>query len=412
MTDINKHINAIKTDENRNLDFIHLTANENQISDTARLFLGSKISDRYFMGGGDKNNIINMHPFTALGIKSVEELIKEAEEAAKEMLYAEAVNLNVLSGVHAMMSAILSVTDPEDLVLTVPVAYGGHFATEGILSRVGRKHAFVEYDLKNLRFDTQKTADLVKRLNVSAIYLDVSYYLNPHNLKELREAVGEEITIIYDASHTMGLIMGQEFQAPLKEGANVTCANTHKTLPGPHKGMIAFRDKELAKKANTIIDGCLYSTPHITHLIALSITILEMKAFGREYAKQIIRNSRVMAKKFSKLSYEVRRANNGEFSNNHQVHVFIDDKGDSSLLYANLIKNNISTNFDAPLGNRSFIRVGTQELTRRNLKEKDVTYLVELIHKAMLGNDVKNEIIEFNNSFREIGYSFDKDLKA
>lgn len=237
--------------------------------------------------------------------------------------------------------------------------------------------------------------------------MDVSYYLNPHNLKELREAVGKDIIIIYDASHTMGLIMGQQFQAPLIEGANVICANTHKTLPGPHKGMIAFKDKTLAEKGNAIIDGCLYSTPHMPHLISLAITILEMKEFGQYYAKQIINNSRSMATKFSERGYEVRKANNGEYSNNHQFHVFIDDLGESVELYTRLVKNKISTNFDSPLGGRLFIRIGTQELTRRGLKESDVNELAVVVDKALKGENVLNQITTINNSFNSIAYSFD-----
>ncbi|MBI2414522.1 hypothetical protein HYV31_01590 [candidate division WWE3 bacterium] len=405
--EIHNQLNNIEKDIVRNDSFIHLTANENRISNTARRFIGSSISDRYYFGGGNNNAIAEAGAFMGLGFKSVEELLNLATEAAKEMLFAKAVNLNVLSGVHAMMSAILSVTEPGEVVLTVPKDAGGHFATKGILERVGRKHNYVTFDLENLRFDTEAIAKKVKETGAKAIYLDVSYYLNPHNLKEIRQAVGEDITIIFDASHTMGLIMGQQFQAPLLEGANVTCANTHKTLPGPHKGMIAFRDTDLAESANTIIDGCLYSTPHMTHLIALSIAILEMKEFGKDYAKQIIANSRAMAKKFVDLGFEVRKANNGEYSNNHQFHVFIDKMGDPFKLYKNLLANNISTNFDNPLGGRLFVRIGTQELTRRGLKETDVESLAELVSKSLNGEDVKDQIISVNKTFNKIHYSFD-----
>jgi glycine/serine hydroxymethyltransferase len=399
---------SIKNDITRNELFLHMTANENQISKTARQFLGASISDRYYFGGGDENNIVEMGPFLGLGIKSIEELLFEATESAKEMLHAYAVNLNVLSGVHAMMSTILAVTEPNDMVLTVPKQAGGHFATKGILERVGRRQDYIAFDYEKLKFNTEKTAELVRNNNVKAIYLDVSYYLNPHNLLELRNAVGDDVIIIYDASHTMGLIMGQEFQSPLTEGANVMCANTHKTLPGPHKGMIAFRDKELADKANSIIDGCLYSSPHLSHLIVLAIAILEMKQYGKDYAKQIISNSRAMGKKFNELGYEVRKANNGEYSNNHQVHVFIDKMGKSLFLYSSLIKNNISTNFDNPLGGRLFIRIGTQELTRRGFKEMDVEHLAILVDKALKGQDVRPQIEVINKSFNQIKYSFDE----
>ncbi|MBI2464716.1 DegT/DnrJ/EryC1/StrS family aminotransferase [Candidatus Shapirobacteria bacterium] len=408
---INNVLDKIKLNEVRNNSILHLTANENQMSKTTRMFLDSKINERYFMGGGDQNNIVDFGHFTALGISGVEELVELANNAAKEMLHANGINLNVLSGVHAMMSTILATTEPGDVVMTVPLEYGGHFATKGILDRIGRKHVFADYNFPNLKFDSNKIGQVVKENNVKAIYLDVSYYLNAHNLKEIREAVGSDVIIIYDASHTIGLIMGGQFQSPLEEGANVICANTHKTLPGPHKGMIAFRDTDLAEKANKVIDGCLYSTNQVSHLIALSTAILEMKEFGQDYAKQIISNSNVIAEAFEGLGYDVRRANTGRYSENHQAHVFIDDKGDRLKLYKRLVDNNISTNFESSelADGRIFIRIGTQELTHRGMKEQEMSVIAALMDRAMRGEDVKSEVGEFNKQFTKIVYSFDQE---
>ena len=408
--DIQKYLDNIKKDEERNNNLLHLTANENQMSETARMFLDSKISERYYMGGGNQDEIADFGHFTAFGLRGIEDLVNVAKEAVKEMLSAADVNLSVLSGVHAMMCAILSTTEPGDIVMTVPLEFGGHFATQGILDRVGRKHVFADYNLEELKFDANKIAKKVKETGAKAIYLDVSYYLNPHNLKEIREAVGDEIIIIYDASHTIGLMMGQQFQSPLKEGANVICANTHKTLPGPHKGMIAFRDQKLADKANAIIDGSLYSTPHTTHMIALSITILELKEFGQEYAKQIIANSNAIAEAFAKLGYEVRKANTGRYSENHQAHVFIDKMGDHMKLYKNLMNNNISTNFEGTelTNERWFIRIGTAEVTRRGMKEAEMIRIAGFIDRAMKGDNIKDEVLGFNRKFPNILYSFDK----
>ncbi|OGD08896.1 hypothetical protein A2397_01380 [Candidatus Amesbacteria bacterium RIFOXYB1_FULL_44_23] len=407
--DIHKHINQIKLDEVRNNDFLHLTANEAQMSDTARTFLGSKMNERYYMGGGNDNYIVDFGHFTALGIKSVECLLEAAKEAAKEMLGAAAVNLNVLSGVHSMMCSLLSTTEPGETIMTVPLEYGGHFATVGILNKIGRKQVFADFDFSNLKFDIEKIAKTVKENNVKAIYLDVSYYLNPHNLKEIREAIGPGPIIIYDASHTMGLIMGKQFQDPFRDGANVISANTHKTLPGPHKGMIAFKDKALSDKANAIIDGFLYSSPHMIHLVPLAITLLEMKEFGQAYAKQIISNSNDLAKSFEDLGYEVRKANTGRYSEDHQVHVFIDKMGNYLDLYKNLVKNNISTNFEGSelAGGRWFIRIGTQEVTRRGMKKAEMEKIASLMDKALKGDNVKDQTVSFNNQFRKIHYSFD-----
>lgn len=402
-------LSAIKTEEDRNNNYLHLTANENQMSKTARMFLNSKIAERYYMGAGE-NDVVDFGHFTALGFKSVEELVEEAKKAACEMLGAASVNLSVLSGVHAMMCAILSTTKPGDIVMTVPLESGGHFATKGILDAVGRKHVYADFDYSTLKFDVVKIADTFKKYRVKALYLDVSYYLNPHNLKEIREALGQEAIIIYDASHTMGLIMGQQFQAPLREGADVICANTHKTLPGPHKGMIAFRDKELADKANAIIDGCLYSTPHMTHLIALSITILELKQYGAQYAQQIVANSNALAQAFVKLGYNVRKANTGRYSEDHQIHVFIEGRGDRLTMYKNLLNNNISTNFEnseLTVAHKLYIRVGTAEVTRRGMKESNMATVADLMDRAMKGENVKAEVAKLNSQFTKILYSFD-----
>ena len=361
------------------------------------------------MGGGNEDGIVDFGHFTALGIKSVENLLEAAKEAAKEMLGAADVNLNVLSGVHSMMCSLLSTTEPGETIMTVPLEYGGHFATVGILRKIGRKQVFADFDFKNLRFDVEKIAEKVKKNNVRAIYLDVSYYLNPHNLKEMREAIGPEPIIIYDASHTMGLIMGKQFQDPLHDGANVISANTHKTLPGPHKGMIAFRDKDLADKANAVIDGFLYSSPHLIHLVPLAITLLEMKEFGQEYAKQIVANSNAIAKAFEKLGYEVRKANTGRYSEDHQVHVFIGDRGGYLDLYKKLITNNIATNLEGTelSGGKWFIRVGTQEVTRRGMKEAEMEKIASLMDQALRNNSIKDQVVSFNNQFRKIHYSFD-----
>ena len=402
-------VDNLKADEVRNDNVLHITANEAQLSKTARLFLGSKLSERYYFGEGT-NGIVDFHPFTGMSIDSVTDLVTAAKDAAKEMLGASVINLNVLSGVHAMMCSLLSTTEPGDMVMTVPAEAGGHFATASILQRVGRKHIYATYDFENLKFDVEKIAEDYRKSGAKAFYIDVSYYLNPHNLTEIRAALGDAAILIYDASHTMGLILGQQFQAPLKEGANVISANTHKTLFGPQKGMIAFRDEEFGQKANEIIDGCLYSSPHTHHVIALAIALLELKEFGRDYATQVVKNSNAVAEAFVKRGYDVRKSNTGRYTENHQSHIFIDDKGERLDLYKKLLNNNISSNFDSALGDRIYIRFGTQEITRRGMNEAEMENIAELVDGALKGKDVKDEVIAFNKKFTTIGYSFDSQL--
>ena len=57
--DIHTYLDAIKSEESRNNNFLHVTAYENQLSNTARMFLGSKISERYYMGAGN-NEVVDL----------------------------------------------------------------------------------------------------------------------------------------------------------------------------------------------------------------------------------------------------------------------------------------------------------------------------------------------------------------
>jgi glycine hydroxymethyltransferase len=313
------------------------------------------------------------------------------------MFGAAVVNLNCLSGVHAMMCAILSTTEPGDTVMTVHHDHGGHFATEGILARIGRKHVSTSYNFDTLSFDAEGIAQTFKESGAKAFYMD---------LREIRAALGEEAIIIYDASH----IMGGQFQAPLKEGANVICANTHKTLPGPQKGMIAFRDEELGEKANDIINSCLYSSPHTASMIGLAVTILEMKEFGQDFAKQIIANSNALGEALATRGYRVRKANTGRYSENHQVHVLTEELGSYKDLWRLLYRNNINVNFDSPdvFKQGAFIRLGTQEITRRGMKEAEMEQIADFLQRGLSGHEFGNEVTAFVDKYRMAHYSFDK----
>ncbi len=405
---VDEYIVLIRQEEQKVRDFLHLTANEAQMSETARMFLGSKLSERYYAGAG-VDHVVDFGLFTQVGFSGIARLVTDAENAAKEMLGASVVYLSCLSGIHAMMCAIFSTTKPGDTVMTLDPDDGGHFATKGILERAGRKHICAAFRPGTLEFDVEKTSQIFLKSHARALYLDPMYYTKPYDLGSLRQALGEKAMIIYDASHTMGLIMGQSFQSPLREGADVICANTHKTLPGPQKGMIAFKDEALGRSAETVIKGSV-SSVHTHHIIALAFTILEMKAFGNDYARQIIANSNAMGQAFTELGHDVRHSSEGRFSENHQTHVFIDDKGDRLDVYKKLLQNNISTNFASQPGGREYIRLGTQEITRRGMKEKEMKKIASFIDRVFKGEYVKDEVIVFTKGFPTIFYSFDEQV--
>lgn len=388
--------------------FLHLTANESLMSRTARRCLALGSGDLYFMGGGDDEGIIDFRPFTFRGIPEFQNLVASAEQAACSMLHASAVTLKCLSGVQAMTTAILALTNPGDAVMTVHIEHGGHFATPVIVERTGRRHLSTSYDFGQLSFAADQIAADFHRSGARALYLDVSYYLNPHNLVSIRAAVGDDAVIIYDASHTMGLIMGGQFQQPLLEGADVIVGNTHKTLPGPQKGLLAFRDLGTAERAMRYVNNGLVSSCDTGSTLALAITILEMAAYGRQYASQVVANANALGLALREAGGQLRVAGTGRFSENHQIHLLMGKQGEAYReLYVRLLRNHISVNFDAALGSGTYIRLGTQRVTRAGMSEADMGEVADLLLRALAGQDVSADVDKLSAAFSTVKYSFD-----
>jgi len=79
----------------------------------------------------------------------------------------------------------------------------------------------------------QKTKDLIHRVKPKLIVLGKSLFLFPEPIADLAEICkSNNIIMLYDAAHVLGLIAGKKFQDPLREGANLITASTHKTFLG------------------------------------------------------------------------------------------------------------------------------------------------------------------------------------
>lgn len=406
-----KTLKLVAQDIDRNERFLHLTPNESVLSNTARKFQSTRLSDRYYFGPGE-SGVMDNGTFTALGLAGVGDITDKAEEALKKMVGAEVVNLNCLSGIHAMMCVLLSTTNAGDTVMTLHHNHGGHFATKGIIERAGRKSIDAVFDSTNRELDIKATTKVFKNSNAKLFYIDISYITDTIDISKLRSHLGEEALIAYDASHTIGLIMGEALPSPLANGVDIMCANTHKTLPGSQKGLIAFKDASYGQKINKLINSCLFSSTHTGSLIALAITILEMESYGKAYAKQVQNNSQALGEALQTLGFEIRKNPDGSFSRTHQVHLLTDRLGERRSIYDTLYQNSIASSFDSPRiqNNGNFIRLGTQEITRRGMKEEEMAIIANLIKQALDGKDVKEKVESLKSKFSSVQFSFDNNI--
>ncbi|MCK4669036.1 hypothetical protein KAT21_02830, partial [Candidatus Bathyarchaeota archaeon] len=205
----------------------------------------------------------------------------------------------------------------------------------------------------------------------------------------------------FDGSHVMGLIAGERFQDPLREGASILFGSTHKTLFGPQGGII-LADKEHGKTIKAKIYPAFVDNAHWNRIAALALALAEIRNFGKAYAEQIIRNSKTLAKALYDYGLPVTCQHLG-FTQSHQVLL---DYG--SYEQGRVVAEKLQcANIIADCG----VRIGTCEVTRRGMKKGEMLKIAELIKRTVIDGEqtenIKKEVTEFCADFQKVEYCFE-----
>jgi glycine hydroxymethyltransferase len=387
---------------------LRLAANETLISETALTLSKLRIGESYYLGAGDNDDIIDFAPFTFAGRPAIGALEVAADNAVKKMLRAESVSFQCLSGVHAMTSMILALTEPDWTVLSLALDHGGHFSTSMIVQATGRKHDWIRLDESCERFDLDNLCQRISSPSKTLVYLDVSMNRTNHDLSGFRDAAGSETTLLYDASHTLGLMMGGVFTNPFDFGFDVLSGNSHKTLPGPQKAIVCFGNEHVRNRANIRLNAGLTSSVHAGSLIGLIVTVLEMEQFATEYASACVANANALGEALGNLGVCVRRLSNGMVTQNHQVHIELPEALGYRDVHTNLASNNIVANIDGAFGT-PYLRIGTQYTTRMGMSPAEMKEIAVLIDRSLCGYNLEDEVNTLVMRFPHVKYSFDGD---
>jgi glycine hydroxymethyltransferase len=265
---------------------------------------------------------------------------------------------------------------------------GGHFGAGGLAEELGAQR--FTFPMREDLIDIRCTARLAEENpHIRLVLVQPSHCRRQQPIEQLAAALPRRVTIAVDVSHTAGLIAGGVIPSPLTQGAHLITFNTHKTLPGPNKGVIAFgdRDHPLAEKVWQLVCPTLQSNSHPECLPGLVLALEEAATYGRAYAEQTIANARTLARVLHRKGARVAGMEYGG-TQNHQVHLVI-----GSAQRANGIANQrlpmcgIRTNSVVIPGTHGKLglRLGTQALTRRGLTESEFNDLGCLLAEAVSG---------------------------
>jgi glycine hydroxymethyltransferase len=371
---------------------LNLQPSENVMSEAARALLATDFVHRYTLparyapGLGDAKNAYR-------GTRFTDQMEALGEGLAREVFGVSHASLKPLSGHLAGFLMLQACTRRGDRILVISAEHGGYdgYMPGFLPDYLDLKVDFLPFDAKAWNVDPKKAADAVLEKRPKLVLVGASLILFPYNLRWLRGACDDVNAVLaYDASHVLGLIAGGEFQRPFLEGVDILTASTHKSFPGPQGGMLLSNRADLFDRAMDTIMWRTQDNAHWNRIAATAQVLLEMKAFGKAYAKQVVANSQALGKQLDKWGFPVKFKSLG-FSQSHQLHVDVSALKETWGLalweFADRLERN---NLIVDAGGR----IGTNEITRMGATEEHMQTVAGLMTRAARGEDVRKEVEE------------------
>ncbi len=369
---------------------INLIPSENVTSEQVRRILGSDLGHRYTLPWGKEYHgyvIENSYR----GTRYLDDVEALGERLAREVFKAEHATLKPLSGHLAGMLVLSSLCRRGDTILVLDSRVGGYdgYMPEYLPEMLGLRVDFLPFDESEWTVDPEAVAEKIESARPKLVLIGGSFIVFPHNLRRLRKACDSVGAVLaYDGSHVLGLIAGGQFQDPLREGTDVLFGSTHKSFFGPQGGLLVTDRGDLFAQMVEHFTWRVGDNAHWNRIAATAQALLETREFGREYARQVVRNAQALGRELEKRDFPVKFAHRG-YTKSHQIH-FLEEglikrwRIDPNAWSVRLEENDIIVD--------SVARIGTNEVTRMGAKEGHMETLADLIVRATKGEDVRKEV--------------------
>ena len=390
---------------------INLIASENVLSQRARARAGSDFAHRYAEG----------HPGERYyrGTSYIDAIENQLKTNLKIMFECDHSEVRPISGTNANEAVFSRMLCPGDVVMVNSTPAGGHIShhREGSLGKFTKNIIDIPLTADGYHMDLDKTIYLIEKARPKMIVLGKSLFLFPEPVAEIGEVCQKyKCRIMFDAAHVLGLIAGKRFQRPLKEGAFLMTASTHKTYFGSQRGIILSNmEEEYWRRIDRGAFPGSSSNHHLDTLAQMAICTYEMMEFGEQYAEDTIKNARTLAAALDKYGFDVQGKDFG-YTQSHQVAVNVREfRGGEKvsrtlelndiILNMNMLPHEPLRNHDRPDG----IRIGVQEMTRFGMGVQEMERIAELIKECIIDNKpVKEEVNRFRSQYRKVHYSYDE----
>lgn len=360
---------AIEKEYQRQLANIELIASENYVSGDVLKACGSILTNKYAEGYPGRRYYG--------GCVHVDEVEEIAVARAKELFGCEHANVQPHSGSQANMGVYMALLEPQDIVLGMNLTSGGHLTHGHPLNFSGTIYHFVDYEVRrdDETIDYEDVRKKALECKPKLIVVGASAYPRIIDFARFRE-IADEVGayLMADMAHIAGLVAAGLHPSPVPYCDFVT-TTTHKTLRGPRGGMILCKEKYANLLDKKIFPG-IQGGPLMHVIAAKAVCLCEaLRPEFKEYQKQVIKNSQVMAETLKAESF--RLVSGG--TDNHLCLVDVKSSLNLSGKQAEKLldevgitcnKNTIPFDLEKPFVT-SGIRLGSAAMTTRGFKEDE-----------------------------------------
>jgi glycine hydroxymethyltransferase len=371
---------AIRHEEQRQMENIELIASENFTSRAVMEAQGSCLTNKYAEGYPGKR--------WYGGCENVDVVEQLAIDRAKQIFGADHVNVQAHSGSQANMAVYFSVLQPGDRILTMDLSHGGHLTHGNKANFSGRFFEVQHYGVAQGTevIDYDHLAAQAMEFKPKMITAGASAYprtIDFQRLRQIADACGALLFI--DMAHIAGLVAGRVHPSPVPYAEFVT-TTTHKSLRGPRGGIVMCRE-QFAKGIDAQIFPGIQGGP-LMHVIAAKAVCFHeaLQPSFKDYQRQIVINAKALAAQLNHHGY--RLVSGG--TDNHLMLVDLrpmnlTGKDASDILdRAGITVNKNSIPFDTvSVFKGGGIRVGTPAVTTRGMMEEEMMDIADYIHQAL-----------------------------
>jgi glycine hydroxymethyltransferase len=367
----------IKAELKRQQTHIELIASENFTLPAIMEAQGSILTNKYAEGYPGKR--------WYGGCENVDQIEQLAIDRAKALFGADHANVQPHSGSQANAAVYFASIKPGDKILTMNLSHGGHLTHGNAANFSGKLYTAIHYGVgADGRINYDEVEEMAKREKPKMITVGASAYAREIDFARFGKIAKENgALLLADIAHIAGLVAAGVHPSPVPYADFVT-TTTHKTLRGPRGGLILCK-AEHAKAIDSSVFPGAQGGP-LEHVIAAKAVCFAQCATPefKEYAKQVVANSRALADELVKLGFGLVSGgtdNHLSLLDLRKSHPNVSGKDAQLALDAAHIttnKNTVPDETRSPF-QASGIRVGTPAVTSRGMKEAEMKEIAKAI---------------------------------